>query len=326
MDENLFKNIIAQLVHLNYSGNLSFFSNNEPLIDNRILDFIAYARNRLPNARFNFFTNGILLDKEKFLFLIKNLNHFVIDNYDDNFQLMPNIQKILDSDIPKDFPCKVEISMRKKNQILNTRGSKAPNRINEENKFEAHSACNLPFTQLIIRPDGTLGKCCNDPLCDIVLGNLNNQTLVQAWYGKAYQELRKEMYYNGRNKISGCEHCDIFGLYNYLPPSANIAEKQRWAQILLLRKNLGKIYILDTTAQCQKIINDLAPYGVKFDGLINIRKQKIQSNEFKILTLEQAIVNKVFILVPSPHYDDNFFDLLDHAGYQYERDYLIYSL
>ena len=326
MDENLFKFIIEQLNILNYSGYLSLFSNNEPLLDGRIFDFIDYAKSRLPNATHALYTNGTLLDKEKFLRLIKSLDMLIIDNYNDNFQLMLNLQKILDSDIPKDFPCKVEISMRKKNQILNTRGSKAPNRINEKNKFDAYSACNLPFSQLIIRPDGTLGKCCNDPLSDMILGDLKNESLVEAWYGKNYQELRKEMYYNGRHRISGCEHCDIFGLYNYLPPSAVIAELQRWAKILSFRKNLGEVFILDTTPQCQNIINQLSLYGVQFDGMINFRNEEIKNTNLKILTLEQAISQKIFMLIPSAYYDENLFDLLERAGYQYERDYLIYTL
>ena len=326
MDENLFKSIIDQLAHINYSGYLSLFSNNEPLLDNRIFDFIDYAKKRLPNATHALYTNGTLMDKEKFLRLTRSLDSLIIDNYDDDFQIMPNIQEILDSDIPKDFTCNVNIPLRKKNQILNTRGGKAPNRINEENKFNAYSACNLPFSQMIIRPDGTLGKCCNDPLSDMILGDLNNQTLLEAWYGKNYQELRKEMYYNGRNRISGCEHCDIFGLYNYLPSSAFTDELKRWTEVLTLRKNLGEIFVLDTTAKSQEIINHLNLYGVQFDGMINFRNQEIISDNLKILTLEQAIDSKVFILVPSPYYEDTLFDLLVHAGYQYEKDFLIYTI
>lgn len=324
MDENLFLDIIEQLAQINYSGYLSLFSNNEPLIDNRIFDFIAHAKKRLPNATHALYTNGTLLDAEKFLLLVRNLDRLTIDNYDDDFKIMPNLQKILDSGIPDDFSCNVNISLRKKNQILNTRGSKAPNRINEENKFEAYSACNLPFSQVIIRPDGTLGKCCNDPLSDMVLGDLKTQGLVEAWYGAGYQEFRKEMYYNGRHRISGCEHCDIFGLYNYLPQSALASEFQRLIEILTIRKNLGEIYILDITQDSQTIVEQFALRGVKFDGMINIRKQEIRSDDLKILTLEQAIYRKVFIVVPSPTYDDMFFDILAHAGYEYERDYLIF--
>ena len=175
MEENLFYNLIAQLKGMDYRGVISLFSNNEPLLDNRILDFIEYARKNLPNARHALCTNATLLDEAKFLRLIKSLDILVIDNYDDDFKFTPTVQKIMDADFSRDFKCEVTISLRKKNQKLNTRGSSAPNRIDEENKFAPFSACILPFTQMIIRPDGTAAKCCNDPLNEMTLGDLNNR-------------------------------------------------------------------------------------------------------------------------------------------------------
>lgn len=324
MDEALFKSIIDQLAHMNYSGYLSLYSNNEPLLDNRIFDFIAYARKRVPYARHALYTNGTLLDEEKFQRLIENLGLLIIDNYDDNFQLMPNIQKIFDANANKNFACNVNISLRKKNQKLNTRGGKAPNRINEENKFRPRSACILPFTQLIIRPDGTIGKCCNDPLSEFVLGDLKTQTLLEVWRGKPYQEFRKEMFFNGRQRIAGCEFCDIFGLYNYLPDSAFVEERKRVSKELALRKNLGEIYIFDTIPLSRAIMQQLELLGVKFDGVVDIRNTVDRDKNLRYITLEQALNSKVFLLIPTPNYDDSFFDILDSVGYQYEKDYLIY--
>ena len=254
MDEKLFYSIIDQLK--DFSGVISLFSNNEPLLDKRIFKFIEYAKNNLPHARHALFTNGLLLDREKFLLLTKNLDSLVIDNYDDNFQVMPNLKKILESNLPQDIHCDVNISMRKKNQKLNTRGSKAPNRLNEE-KYHSCSACVLPFSQMIIRPNGTLAKCCNDPLDDMILGDLNKQTLREAWTGKTYMEFRKAMYYGERANIKGCDYCDIFGLYNYLPKSAKSREHLRLAKEIAFRKKFGKVYLFDTTPISKNIYSIL---------------------------------------------------------------------
>ena len=160
--------------------------------------------------------------------MVKNLDLLVIDNYDDNFESIPSVKKVLDETPPPyDFKCDFQIAMRKKNQKLNTRAGSAPNRLGEENKFRPQSPCILPFTQMIVRPDGTVAKCCNDPLNKMTLGDLNRQTLREIWRGRAYQELRKEMFFNGRQNIPGCEFCDIFGLYNYLPPHAKTNEFKR---------------------------------------------------------------------------------------------------
>ena len=247
MDEKIFYSIIDQLHDMDYHGVVCLQSNNEPLLDGRILKFAEYVHAKLPAAGKTLFTNGILLDTKKFLSLAKNLDRFVIDNYNDNFELIPSVKKVLaDISSPDDFKCDILISLRKKNQKLNTRAGTAPNRINEENKFRPQSACNLPFTQMIVRPDGTTAKCCNDPLTNLTTGDLSVQTLREIWRGKVYQDLRKEMFFNGRQNIDGCEFCDLLGLQYALPTSAAPNEFKRLVDEIRLRKNLSAIYIFDT--------------------------------------------------------------------------------
>lgn len=323
MDEDLFYVLIEQLKSMDYHGWISLFSNNEPLLDNRIIDFIEHAKKRLPNSKHALFTNATLLDLEKFLRLTKSLDSLVIDNYDDDFKIIPSVQKIMDADFSRDFKCNVTISLRKKNQKLNTRAGSAPNRINEENKFAPSSPCILPFTQTIIRPDGTAAKCCNDPLTNFTLGDLNKQSILEIWRGKAYQELRKEMYFNGRRKIKGCTYCDIFGLYNYLPPYAKVNEHERIADELKLRKNFGAIYLFDTIPLSLQIRERMKSYGVEFDGMINVRHEMGGGME-NLVSLEKVLQEHGFILFPTPNYDDEMFDFFKSNGYEYGRDYLIY--
>ena len=324
MGEDIFYTLIEQLRAMNYHGTISLFSNNEPLLDGRILNFIAYARKTLPNARHALYTNGLLLDKEKFSSLVANLDLLIIDNYNDNFEFNPPIKKVLDeTPQPYDFKCDVQISLRKKNQKLDTRAGSAPNRINEENKFRPQSPCILPFTQMIVRPDGTIAKCCNDPLTKITLGDLRRQTLREIWRGKAYQELRKEMYFNGRQNISGCEFCDIFGLYNYLPPHAAPNEFKRLVEELSYRKNLGKMYILDAAPLSKHLFEKFKIGGVEFDGLIDVNGNANDAN-YKCVTFQQAVAESAFIFIPTPYYPDELFDILHGAGYRYDKDYLIY--
>lgn len=328
MDENLFHSLIDQLKAIDFQGTIKFHSNNEPLLDNRIYDFIEYSRARLPKACHRMFTNGSLLDVEKFLRLTKSLDELVIDNYDDDMKLIPPIQKIMDADFPRDFKCNVAISMRKKNQKLRTRGGKAPNRINEKNKFAPKSSCILPFCQMIIRPDGTAAKCCNDPLHDIVLGDLNKQSILEIWRGKPYQELRKELYFNGRHNIKGCTYCDLFGLHSYTVymPSNIIFEYERIAHELKLRKNLGAIYLFDITQRSFEIFNRMKFYGVEFDGIINVRNATGGGIEnLPLVSLEKVLQEHGFILFPTPDYEDELFRFFQANNYAYGRDYLIYT-
>ena len=114
MDEDIFHALINQLQAIDYQGTIKFHSNNEPLLDNRIFDFIEYSRACLPKAGHLMFTNGSLLDVDKFLRLTKSLDRLIIDNYDDDLKFTPPVQKILDADFPRDFKCDVQIWVRKK--------------------------------------------------------------------------------------------------------------------------------------------------------------------------------------------------------------------
>ncbi|MBQ6974947.1 MAG: SPASM domain-containing protein [Selenomonadaceae bacterium] len=326
MEEEIFYTLINQLKAIDYSGTIKFHSNNEPLLDNRIFDFIEYSRARIPKARHLMFTNGSLLDVDKFLRLTKSLDQLIIDNYDDDMKLIPPIQKIMEADFSRDFKCNVTISMRMKNQKLRTRGGKAPNRINEQNKFAPQSPCILPFCQMIIRPDGTAAKCCNDPIDGIILGDLHKQSILEIWRGKPYQELRKEMFYNGRHNIRGCTYCDLFGLHSYSElQSTKIHEHDRIAKELKLRKNLGAIYLFDIIPRSFEILNRMRIYGVEFDGIINVRNVGRGAENLPLVSLEKVLQEDGFILFPTPDYEDEMFNFFHANGYTYGRDYLIYT-
>ncbi len=43
------------------SDYLSLFSNNEPFLDDCIISFHQYARNKLPHVKMHLYTNGTLL-------------------------------------------------------------------------------------------------------------------------------------------------------------------------------------------------------------------------------------------------------------------------
>lgn len=111
MTEEIFYSVIDQLRAMDYHGNINLFSNNEPLLDGRILKFVEHTRKLLPYAHCALYTNGILLTEEKFSSLVKNLNLFLIDNYDDNFELIPSVKKVFDNTPPL-FPIS-EFQMRR---------------------------------------------------------------------------------------------------------------------------------------------------------------------------------------------------------------------
>jgi radical SAM protein with 4Fe4S-binding SPASM domain len=207
MKDSLFYNIIDQLKKLEFKGTVCFNLNNEPLLDKRLEDFLAFARSNLPECHFLMCTNGILLTIEKFNNIIKYLDELLIDNYNDKRELNEPVKKILDHlNLNPEFSDRVRINIVRKDAIRTTRGGLAHNR---SKVYFLKSSCIYPFWQINIRPDGKVSLCCNDALGTYTLGDLNDQTLDEIWNGEAYWNIRKQII-KGRQHISMCKRCDTF--------------------------------------------------------------------------------------------------------------------
>lgn len=268
MDKELFEKIIEQLVEIKYSGEISIFSNNEPLLDKRIFDFIDYAKQKLPDAHHSLYTNGILLDELKFERLINSLDTLYIDNYDDSFTIRNNIQKIIEKYRNTNFKCDVVIFMRKKNQILDTRGGAAPNR-KMEKKFSA--TCMLPFMQLIVRPDGKVSRCCQDALGKTTMGNLNDMTIAELWENEKYTLLRNDLQSGERGNIAQCQYCDTFGMIGY----PDITWKSRMISVIIdiviekIKKENKKICIYGNKYKEIEIMKLFVQHGIPIERFID---------------------------------------------------------
>lgn len=205
MDEKLFESIIQQLKKINYRGYIGLYSNNEPLLDKRIFSFLQKAREALPNANLYLFTNGTLLTIEKFDELMKYLDWITIDNYNDNLELIKPVEEVHNYIKTKPYKNKVYIYLRKENEILLNRSGQSKNRT--KNKMKLKSTCLYPFEQVVVRPDGKLSLCCNDATGKVTMGDINENSLLDIWRGKKYDEIRKKMIKD--RKLNGlCKDCD----------------------------------------------------------------------------------------------------------------------
>lgn len=217
MKDNMFYDIIQQLKEIDYSGSICLFSNNEPLLDERIFDFCAHVRKELPNAYNYLFTNGILLSLPKFKTLMESLDYIWVDNYIPHNKYMKsrkhpeeglheNLRTIYKYIIENyiEYENRVSFQIRDQDAKLTTRGGNSPNRIKT---VSLNSPCLYPFKQIIIRSDGKLSLCCNDALGQMTMGDLTENKLTEIWNSKQYVELREKMVH-GRNQIEICSKCD----------------------------------------------------------------------------------------------------------------------
>lgn len=210
MEEGLLEKILDDLKAENYSGKISLFSNNEPFLDQRMPVLLQKAKEKLPDARLCLYTNGTLLHIDMFKECMVYLDEFVIDNYNDKLELndiSKDILLFLKTDKGKEIleKKKIQIHLRKINEVLTTRGGNSPN--NRKRK-SLNIGCTLPFSQMIVRPDGKLSLCCNDAYGEMTLGDLSKTNIMSAWNGNKYKELRKQMMDQGRKCSPLCLYCD----------------------------------------------------------------------------------------------------------------------
>jgi len=207
MTDELFNKIIKELRDLDYSGGLSLFCNNEPFLDTRLESFAKTARELLPKASIEVFTNGTVLKLERFIDIIPYLDILVIDNYNNKLKWHEPVKII--KDYIKNNPelkSKVSIRMRKINALMSTRGGQAPN---NNKKKTLPISCLLPYYHLVIRPDGKISLCCNDAMGKYTLGDVSEQSLKDIWYGETYSQIRKKIR-QGRDELELCNYCDSY--------------------------------------------------------------------------------------------------------------------
>jgi len=209
MDEDLLNSSIAQLADLQYEGEFSLFSNNEPLLDRRIADFCKIAKQKIPNATHYLYTNGKLLTTELFEKLMKYLDFLVIDNYDNQMKLQEPVKAINELVLTNPtYGEKVMIYVRKKDLMRTTRGGSAPNRTKIA---PLKSSCIYPFTQMVVRPDGKISLCCNDALGKATLGDLTRDSISDVWNSDLYWGVRRRIV-EGRKNLFLCRSCDALEL------------------------------------------------------------------------------------------------------------------
>ena len=77
--------------------------------------------------------------------------------------------------------------------------------------------CEFPWLSVSIMADGNVVPCTQISNHELVLGNINHNTLEEIWNGKKYQELRR-MHISGKfPKGHKCnEKCDMKKIYQYL--------------------------------------------------------------------------------------------------------------
>lgn len=206
MSRYLIDKIATELSDLNYSGQVNLFSQGEPLLDPRMSDIISLFRKLLPQATLTLYTNCLLLTPHIFKSIILNLDHIVLNLYQPSpKQVEKTVDECIEYAKNLNLINRIELRQQSKKEILTTKGGLAPNK--KLPTFQPDS-CILPFRQLVIKSTGNVVLCCNDVYEKHIIGNLNDNSLINIWNSDDFIQLRKRILM-GRKNIDICSLCDV---------------------------------------------------------------------------------------------------------------------
>ncbi len=74
---------------------------------------------------------------------------------------------------------------------------------------DRYSACTFPWYALVINWNGVVTPCPQDYYCEIILGDVNKQTLKEIWNSEAIKDLRRRMKERDIDESKPCYKCDM---------------------------------------------------------------------------------------------------------------------
>ena len=208
MPWELFEKIIMDLKQIDYSGVLSLYVNNEPFLDDRMEKMLVFARGKLPGAIILIFTNGTILTTECLGKIDGSFDRMYINNYSLKYKMNENVEKLYHyakERSPQKTNSKITVQLRYANEYLANRAGTAPNKPADK---EYRWQCLMPYTDMTIFPDGTVGLCCNDTKEITDYGNVQEDSLLTIFRNEKLTTLRKALTH-GRNREDYCRHCDV---------------------------------------------------------------------------------------------------------------------
>ncbi len=214
--QELHESIVTQLGVLDYQGILVYSGFNEPMLNKQIFENISQSRKYLPNAKIELITNGDVLNKNRVIKLFEaGLSTLLISVYDGPEDMIKFEKMCKDAKLEKSqyvirkryLPPEKNFGITMSNRsglMRNAKHSVKP--LLEPSK----SPCNYPSYTFFVDYNGDVLMCSHDWGKKNILGNLNNNTILDIWLSENAKKSRKNLYKADRN-FEPCNVCDAGG-------------------------------------------------------------------------------------------------------------------
>ena len=216
ISDKLHNKIFKELSDLNYKGLIIYSGFNEPMLNKKIYQNISSARKHLPDAKIELITNGDVLNHERLEMLFNSgLTTLLISVYDgpeDMLKFKKMCQAVgLDE---KQYVIRNRYLPPEQDYgiTMSNRGGMMQNAQHaiKSLKNPLKKKCNYPSYTFFIDYNGDVLMCSHDWGKKNILGNLNNNSILDIWMSEKSKKARKALIEGNRN-FSPCDVCDVKG-------------------------------------------------------------------------------------------------------------------
>jgi len=234
----LFHKIIDEISSWNVPITISLNVYGEPFLNPDWLHLFEYIRDTAPMCKISVVTNGSAIDDEKLdhLMSFRNISSFGFSVYairPENYQRImglpaETIDKVDHAikrfseerpDIPIGVACTFDpgyMSVQEKGEMIEKwPGYVQPHPMvytyqhrNYKQIFTPNVPCQQPFCSLPIYHDGRVPLCCFDAEGEVIVGDVNEQTVYEIWCGNELHDCRALHLNLERGLIPLCNGCN----------------------------------------------------------------------------------------------------------------------
>ena len=204
MEMDLFKKIVKQLQDMNFKGSIMYHFYIEPLLDERLPEFISYVSENLPQCMSRVFTSGDFLTPQlaDSLFDAGLFDMVITDHNIRPGRVVKRIAPIIEK-----YGDKISMN-RLYDKPLQDRANSVDITDFEVQKT-ASGHCNSVYEELNITYTGDLLLCSSDYYRTKVFGNVNNNSILDIYRTPKFTAARKEII-SGQPYFEICRTCSSF--------------------------------------------------------------------------------------------------------------------
>lgn len=208
--------LATQLADIDYQGLVLFSGFVEPLLDKNIFAHIKKLRDFLPSARIEIVSNSDPLTIKVLNKLEESgVDRILLSLYDGPHQVEEVNKKVSDSKLSSEKIFIRERWFSAEENFGISLSNRAGMMENADFKIQNLSAslnspCFYPAHTFFLNYTGEVLMCAHDWGMKRILGNFNNESFLDIWFGEEFERARSKLI-RGDRDISPCDVCNVQG-------------------------------------------------------------------------------------------------------------------